>query len=191
MYTSSIQQSTLMKIVASLFVICCIVSTSTGAEITDDIDTSDLDRNLRSAVSHFLRGGRSAPGASHFLRGRKDLDDGELADEDEDPYLRGLRGNSISHFLRGRRSKPVNHFLRGKKEAASGFNHFLRGGRAGVNHFLRGRKAEGVNHFLRGRKSAVNHFLRGKKSASDEEETNEGVAYEEDPSYVSDMDTLY
>ena len=60
-------------------------------------------RNLRSAVSHFLRGGRSAPGASHFLRGRKDLDDGELADEDEDPYLRGLRGNSISHFLRGRR----------------------------------------------------------------------------------------
>ena len=24
-----------------------------------------------------------------------------------------------------------------------------------------------------------------------EEETNEGVAYEEDPSYASDMDTLY
>ena len=60
-------------------------------------------RNLRSAVSHFLRGGRSAPGASHFLRGRKDVDDEELGDEDEDPYLRGLRGNSISHFLRGRR----------------------------------------------------------------------------------------
>jgi hypothetical protein len=192
-----------MKIVAVLVAICCIVSTSTGAKITDDIATNDFDRNLRSAVSHFLRGGRAAPGTSHYLRGRRanglvlvdsvdgSIEDGiEAEDEDDSIYQRGLR-NSISHFLRGRRSNPVNHFLRGKKAAPSGFNHFLRGGRGGVNHFLRGRKAGVVNHFLRGRKSSVNHFLRGKKSTLDDELTDSGMAFEEEPSELREIDALY
>jgi len=189
-----------MKIVAILVVICCIVSTSTGVEVTDDTSTNDFDRNLRSSVSHFLRGGRASPGTSHFLRGRRayglvnswltNNGNEDVEEEDEEPlYQRGLR-NSISHFLRGRKSsKSANHFLRGKKDvASSGFNHFLRGGRAGVNHFLRGRKAG--NHFLRGRKSGVNHFLRGKKS-SPEDLSNENVAYEEEPSDENQMYSLY
>ena len=68
---------------------------------------------MRSAVSHYLRGGR-ASATSHYLRGRRadglagsqyfngDIEDVE-AQEDENPlYERGLR-NSIGHFLRGRR----------------------------------------------------------------------------------------
>lgn len=199
MYTSSAKVSTFLKIVAIFVVICCTVSTSTGAEISDDVGTNNLDRNLRSAVSHFLRGGRSA-GTSHFLRGRRGyglvsensdgVEEEDEADEEAPIYQRGLR-DSISHFLRGRRSSPVNHFLRGRKGAApSGFNHFLRGGRAGVNHFLRGRKAGVVNHFLRGRKSAVNHFLRGKK-ASPEELDNDDIAYEEEPLDWRQVDVLY
>jgi len=190
-----------MKAVATFFAICCVFSTSNGAEITDGISTSDLDRNLRSAVSHYLRGGR-ASATSHYLRGRRsdgladslyfngDIEDVD-AQEDENPlYERGLR-NSISHFLRGRRSNPVNHFLRGKKAAPSGYNHFLRGGRAGVNHFLRGRKA-GVNHFLRGRKSTVNHFLRGKKSLpADEGQMDSNLVYEEQPFDVNQIEILY
>lgn len=204
MYTSSTNLSTLMKIVGIIVVICCIVSTSTGVEITDDIDTNDFDRYLRSSVSHFLRGGRAPSGTSHFLRGRRSYGlvnawltnngNEDIEEEDEDPiYQRGVR-NSVSHFLRGRRASSTNHFLRGRKDAApSGFNHFLRGGkRAGVNHFLRGRKAGVVNHFLRGRKSGVNHFLRGKKSLPEENQSFEGVAYEEEPSTANQMDdTLY
>merc|ERR1712018_262720 len=190
-----------MKAVATFFAICCVFSTSNGAEITDGISTSDLDRNLRSAVSHYLRGGR-ASATSHYLRGRRsdgladslyfngNIEDVD-AQEDENPlYERGLR-NSISHFLRGRRSNPVNHFLRGKKAASSGYNHFLRGGkRAGVNHFLRGRKA-GVNHFLRGRKSTVNHFLRGKKSIPTYEGLFDSSLTYEEPFDVKQFDSLY
>ena len=78
--------------------------------------TYSCHRNLRSAVSHYLRGGR-ASATSHYLRGRRsdglvdtlnelysngDIEDVD-AQEDENPlYERGLR-NSISHFLRGRR----------------------------------------------------------------------------------------
>jgi len=198
MSTSSAKLSAFMKLVATFIAICCVVSTSNGAEFSDDISTNDLDRNLRSAVSHYLRGGR-ASATSHYLRGRRSnglvlLSNGDNEDidtqEDVNPlYERGLR-NSISHFLRGRRSNPVNHFLRGKKAAPSGYNHFLRGGRAGVNHFLRGRKA-GVNHFLRGRKSTVNHFLRGKKSLPEDDETmDSSLAYEE-PSDMKSYDILY
>lgn len=201
MYTSSTKLSTFMKIVAVFVAFCCIVSTTNGARVTDDIGTNDFDRNLRSAVSHFLRGGRASPGTSHYLRGRRamgivipedeDIEDSiEAEDEGDSIYQRGLR-NSISHFLRGRRSNPVNHFLRGKKAPPSGFNHFLRGGRSGVNHFLRGRKAGVVNHFLRGRKSAVNHYLRGKKSSPDEELAESGLAYEEEPSEWKQIDELY
>jgi len=200
MYTSSPKLSTFMKLVATFIAICCVVSTSNGAEIPDDISTNDLDRNLRSAVSHYLRGGR-ASATSHYLRGRRadglvdswfsneNNEDADAQEEENPLYERGLR-NSISHFLRGRRSNPVNHFLRGKKAAPSGYNHFLRGGRAGVNHFLRGRKA-GVNHFLRGRKSTVNHFLRGKKSLpADDEVMDSSLAYEE-PSDMKSIDLMY
>merc|ERR1712179_82772 len=177
MYTSSTNLSTLMKIVGIIVVICCIVATSKGVEITDDIDTNDFDRYLRSSVSHFLRGGRAPSGTSHFLRGRRSYGlvnawltnngNEDIEEEDEDPiYQRGVR-NSVSHFLRGRRASSTNHFLRGRK--------------AGV-----------VNHFLRGRKSGVNHFLRGKKSLPEENQSFEGVAYEEEPSTANQMDdTLY
>lgn len=187
MYTHSSKLSILLKVVAIFVFICCAISTSTGAEISDDVGSNSMDRNLRSSVSHFLRGGR-APGTSHFLRGRRsngyglepsglNIDDNE--DDEDVLYQRGLR-DSISHFLRGRRATPVNHFLRGRKGATpSGFNHFLRGGRAGVNHFLRGRRGA-VNHFLRGRKSAVNHFLRGKK-ASPRMLVNDDGEYGEQP----------
>jgi len=203
MYTSSAKLSTFLKIVAIFVVLYCTVSTSTGAEISDDVGTNNLDRNLRSVVSHFLRGGRAA-GTSHFLRGRRgyglvsswlpnensdEVEEDDVAEE-QPMYHRGLR-DSISHFLRGRRASPVNHFLRGRKAAApSGFNHFLRGGRAGVNHFLRGRKGGVVNHFLRGRKSAVNHFLRGKK-ASPAGLDNDDTAYEEEPLDLSQFEILY
>merc|ERR1719322_1689431 len=150
MYTSSAKSSAFIKIVATFIAVCCIFSTSNGAEIPDDISTIDLDRNLRSAASHYLRGRRSdgLVDTLNELYSNGDVEDVDAQEHENPLYQRGLR-NSISHFLRGRRSNPVNHFLRGKKAAPSGFNHFLRGGRAGVNHFLRGRKA-GVNHFLRG-----------------------------------------
>lgn len=203
MYTSSSKLSTFLKIVAIFVVICSTATASSGAGISDGIGTNNLDRNLRSVVSHFLRGGRQSA-TSHFLRGRRgygvvnpwhpneDIEEVEEEDEaEEEPiYQRGLR-DSISHFLRGRRASPVNHFLRGRKDAApSGFNHFLRGGRAGVNHFLRGRRAGVVNHFLRGRKSTVNHFLRGKKASSAGLD-NDDTAYEEEPLEWKQMETLY
>jgi len=122
MYTSSAKSSAFIKIVATFIAVCCIFSTSNGAEIPDDISTIDLDRNLRSAVSHYLRGGR-ASATSHYLRGRRS--DGLV------------NTSGFNHFLRGGRA-GVNHFLRGRK---AGVNHFLRGRKSTVNHFLRGKKS--------------------------------------------------